>query len=257
MSEVIDAILPAGGKLSPEFAEQAGTNVKALVEIGGKTFLQAAIDAVKESGVVRNLVVIGGEGVQTACASQGIETLPEAATGPDNMFNGLEHLCKSSPPPDRVMLVMTDLPLIRGEDIRWMIENGNTGKDIYLAAVREQDFLTAYPGCPSTFVSLVGEKLTLGGLILLRPEAMKKARPHIRSAFEQRKSKVGLAKLLGFGFTIKFLMKKVTVQNAEDKIVSLLGCTGSPLLGAPPTLAFDVDDIFDLNYTKKILADKN
>ncbi len=256
MSEIVDAILPAGGKLDAEFAAAAGTNVKALIKVNGKTFLDVAIEAVRGSGKIRNLIVIGGEEVQEHCKTLGVDAIAEANTGPENMFNGLDALCQASPPPDRVILVMTDLPLLQSEHLDWVLENANSGKDIYLTAVRDSNFLSAFPGCPSTFVSLVGEKLTLGGVTVIRPEAMRRSRPYFQAAFELRKSKIGLAKLLGYGFTLKFLLKRVTVQDAEDKIVSLLKCSGTPILGSPPQLAFDVDDVFDFNYTQKIVSEK-
>lgn len=257
MADLIDAILPAGGTLKEEFAAAAGTNVKAMIEVDGQPIVAKVVSALTSSGRIRSLVVIGGSAVQEWCKGQGIDCLPEAASGPENMFNGLDHLCQSNgdgtqPPPDKVLLVMTDLPFLERDHIGWFLDAACTGKDIYLPAVRMGDFEAAYPDCPSTFVTLGPEKLTLGGMFLFRPAAMRNAKPHIDAAFAQRKSKLGMAKLLGFGFTIRFLMKKVTVEEAEAKIVSLLGASGSPLIGAPAPLAFDIDDVFDLEYARKL-----
>ena len=49
---MIDVILPAGGRISGEFAAETGVGVKALIEIGGRTVLQRTIDALRATGQV-------------------------------------------------------------------------------------------------------------------------------------------------------------------------------------------------------------
>jgi GTP:adenosylcobinamide-phosphate guanylyltransferase len=244
----LDAILPAGGRLDAELAAKVGTDVKALIQIDGKPLLEHVFDAIQSSGMVRRTVLIGGPEVRERYGTRATLVLDEADTGPANMYNGLEALMGQPEPPTRILLATTDLAYVRGEHVKKLIEMSPTDRQIVVPAVRRSDFEAAYPGTSSTFVKLKDGEFTLGGMFLIDAAAMRKMRPHAEQVFNQRKSKMGMAKLLGFGFAIKFATNRLSLMDVEKKIVSLLGCTAAPVAGAPAEFAYDIDDWEDYSY---------
>ncbi len=246
----LDAILPAGGRLDPELAAKVGTDVKALITIDGKTLLEHVFDAIQSSGAVRRTVLIGGPEVREAFGSRATLVLEEADSGPANMYNGLEALMAQPDPPTRVLLSTTDLAYVRGEHVRRLIEMAPEGRQIIVPAVRREDFDAAYPGTSSTFVKLKDGEFTLGGMFLIDTAAMRRMRPHLEAVFNQRKSKIGIALLIGLGFAIRFLMHSLSLADVERKIVTLLECTAAPVPGAPVELAYDIDDWEDYSYAE-------
>lgn len=246
-----DAILPAGGKIDPDFAKIAGVEYKALIDFGGKTLLGIAIDAMKESGVVRSTVVIGPEEVRNhPDAQQATFCLEQGKTGPENMFLGLNKLLEQKEPPKKVLLVNTDLPFLTAKTVADFIARC-PDRDICVPLIRWSDFDKHFPGTEATFVKLRDDSWTTGAVFLLEVEAMKRAKPHIDRVFENRKSKTGMAKLLGPVFVLKMLTKRLTLPDVEAKIVSILGCTAAAITDSPPELHLDIDFLDDYEYAMK------
>lgn len=244
----LDAILPAGGRLDPELADKVGTDIKALIEIDGKPLIEHVLDAIQTSGMVRNTVLIGGNSIRKAYGDRATIVIDEADSGPANMYNGLAALAGRSDPSQRVLLATTDLPYVRGEHVKAFVDSAPTDTHIVVPLVHRRDFEAEYPGTSSTFVKLKDGEFTLGGMFLIDSGAMARMRPHVEAVFSQRKSKLGMAKLLGLGFVFRYLTHSLALSDVERKIVSLLSCTGTALPGAPAQFAYDVDDWDDYSY---------
>src|SRR5580704_10156056 len=137
---ILDAILPAGGRLDAELAAKVGTDVKALIEIDGKPLLEHVFDAIQSSGTVRRTVLIGGEQVRKTYGGRATLVLDEADSGPANMYNGLEALMAQPDPPHRILLATTDLAYVRGEHVKRLIDMSPADKQIVVPAVRRADF---------------------------------------------------------------------------------------------------------------------
>ena len=243
-----DAILPAGGELDAEFAAKVGTKNKALIRFGDETILERTIRALRESGRIRRIAVIGPPEVHAVVEGKVEVLLPVGATGPDNIMRGLEALAKQPDPPHKVAVCTTDLPFLDGPLIARFIDSCPTSVAITLPVIRKEQYQTRFPNSLSTFIPLKDGVWTAGCLYLLDVQALRDAKPYIDKIFEVRKSKVGMAKLLGPAFVCKFLMKQLTVADLEKKIESLLKCSGKAIMNSPPELAYDIDDDEDYRY---------
>jgi CTP:molybdopterin cytidylyltransferase MocA len=252
-----DAILPAGGRIDPAFAVAVGTEVKALIRFQEKTILQRTLQALAETGLVRRTVVIGPPDVREHAAAHGAShTLEEAATGPDNIFRGLELLIRSEEPPDHVLVVTTDLPFLTAEIVRQFVAMCPEEVDFCVPLVRKSEYEGRFPGSTATFVRLKDDVWTTGCAYIINVQALLQARSHIDRVFENRKNKLGMARLLGPQFVLKWLTRRLTVRDVELKIKTLLGSSGAAILGSPPELAYDIDYRDDYDYALKHLAAK-
>jgi len=248
-----DAIVPAGGTIDPDFAALVGTDQKALIQFGGKTILDGVLGALRNSGIVRTIVVVGSSDVQAKAAAYGAIGIEQGESGPDNIFKGLDRLKESHPDLDKAVIVTCDLPFLTGDIVRRYVELCPTDVDICVPIIDEPDFHAAYPGTSSTFVKTREGKYTIGGMFLMNARHMPQIRSAIEKVFEKRKSKLGMAKLIGPTFILKFLTKTLTIRDLENKIQSMLGCTGKAVKGAPVELAFDIDYRDDYEYASKHL----
>lgn len=242
-----DAIIPAGGTLSAEFAAKVGTDSKALIEIAGQTVLERTISALKGSGVVNRIVVIGGDKVRES-AKGATMTIAEGSTGPENIFRGLDALAKAENPPAKVLLVTCDLPFLTPDLIKGFVAACPVDKDFCVPLVNQKSFQERFPGTDATFVALKDDVWTTGCIYVIDVAALRKAKPHIEKVFENRKSKFGMARLLGFVFVMKWLRKQLTLADVEAKIQSLLGCSGKAIVNSAPEFTFDIDYVEDYEY---------
>jgi GTP:adenosylcobinamide-phosphate guanylyltransferase len=250
---MFDAILPAGGTIEAAFAAQVGTSNKALIQFEDSTILERVIDALRQSGRVRRIAVIGPPEVHEKAQNADLR-LPEGKTGPDNILSGLEALAQMPEPPSKVLVVTTDLPFLTPEIVNRFIDQCPSDVDITVPLISKQEFQARFPGCGCTFIRLKDDTWTAGCMYILDVQALRDAKPYIDKIFEVRKSKVGMAKLLGTGFLYKFLTKTLTVPDVERKIQTMMHCTGKAIAHSPPELAYDIDDLQDYEYALKHLV---
>ena len=249
-----DVILPAGGRVDPVLAAEAGTDVKALFRFGEETILARTIRVLRESGLARNIVVIGSERAQSEAVANGAKGLPEANTGPENILAGLKWLRSQPDPPRRVMVVTTDLPFLSASIIERFVALCPPDRAITVPLISRQEWEARFPGSTAMFVRLGDGEWTTGCAYLIDAEALERSMPQIEKVFAQRKSKIGMVKLLGPTFAYRFLTKTLTVPQIEAKIQTMLGCTGAAVRGAPPELAYDIDDLEDYAFALKVAA---
>lgn len=253
-----DAILPAGGKIDPEFAKKVGTENKALIRLQGKTVLGRTLDALHDTGMIKSTIVIGPKEVREhPDAASATYKLEPGETGPDNIYLGLNQLLAEPQPPQKVLVVTTDLPFLTPELLRSFINACPSDRDICVPLIRSSTFRKRFPGTEATFVKLRDDEWTTGCAYVMDVEALKKAKPHIDRVFANRKSKIGMAKLLGPGFVLKWLTKRLTLVDVEAKIMSMLGCSGAAIQDSAPELAFDIDYVEDYDYAVKHVEESN
>ncbi len=249
-----DVILPAGGRVSPDLAAEAGTDVKAMIRFGEETILARTIRILMESGLARRVVAIGAEAVQAEAEKSGAHALPEASTGPENILNGLKWLRSQPEPPRRVLVVTTDLPFLTADLMRRFVDLCPKDRAITVPLIARAEWDARFPDATAMFVTLGDGQWTTGCAYLLDAEALERSMPQIEKVFAQRKSKIGMVKLLGPVFAYRYLTKTLTVPQIEAKIQAMLGCSGAAVRGAPPELAYDIDDLEDYAFAKTVAA---
>lgn len=248
-----DAIVPAGGTLPDAFAQRVGVRNKTLIPMGGQTILARTLAALRESDDVRHIVLVGEPEVRGHPDAKVDVALPAGGSAPGNILTGLRHLSGGKDRAERVLVVTSDLPYLTGAMLRDFIERCPADKDFCVPLVTAEEYEARFPGSSSTYVKLTDGRWTIGGCYLVRTEAFERALPHIERAFEQRKSVMGMVKLLGPAFAIKFLTKKLGVPAVLAKVESIIGASGYPVRGAAPELAYDVDDEEDYEFARREL----
>ncbi|MEJ5171625.1 MAG: hypothetical protein WHU10_11605, partial [Fimbriimonadales bacterium] len=83
-----------------------------------------------------------------------------------------------------------------------------------------------------------------------------RCKPYIEEAFARRKSKIGMASLLGARFVYKWLVGSLSVADVERKVGEVLHCKAVAVPDAPPELAFDVDYPDDYAYALGVFEQK-
>jgi phosphatidate cytidylyltransferase len=246
---MIPAVITAGGRLTGELADRAGTEVKALAPMQGRPLIAAMLDALLALPQVGPLAVVGP--TETLSAVQAfpdtVTLVTEGETGPENVLRGLDAVAEEGY--EGYVLVCTcDLPFINAEAVRWLLDNAPDDADIIYPIVTKQEYLEAFPGSPNAWAKIAGEELTGGSVLLMRPAAVRRNRELIERVFNARKSQWEMARLLGVPFLIRFLTGRLTVAQAEARASRLTGCRCRALRGGPPHLASDIDTLADYEW---------
>jgi CTP:molybdopterin cytidylyltransferase MocA len=249
---MFDAILPAGGRISGDFATAAGTEVKALIQLDDRTILGRTIDVLRGSGCIGKIAITGPNLVIEGPDSKRADVLvAEGSTGPENIFRAFEAL---KPSTEQVLVVMTDQPFLEADHIKDFLDRCDLSLDLNAPLIRQSAFIERFPNMPATFVKLKDDAWTTGGIFLIKASTLARVRPDIERVFDQRKSKLGMAKLLGLPFVIRWISGRATSDEAIERVTSILKCTGQAVRDCAPELAFDIDLPEDLRLARESVS---
>lgn len=251
----IDVILPAGGRIGKEFADEVGTEIKALINFGAQTVLDRTLQSLREVSSIGRIAVIGPQELQNHRAVQKADAvLPEGATGPENIFRGIKWLQQQeqSSSASRVLIVTTDLPFISAGAIEGFLNACPREADICVPIISRQDFAASFPGSPNFYVRLRDGHWTLGCAFLLNPTAITSNRAAIEQIFAARKSQFQMARLLGPVFIARFLTRRLATVHIQNRCEQVLGCHGAVVFGCAPELAFDIDLPEDYHHAQRV-----
>lgn len=255
----VNAILPAGGRIDGRFAAETGVNVKALIFIDGRTVLERTLDALRATGVVDRIIVIGPKEIADHKASEKADAvLPEGGnSGPANILRGIEWLYKENGNKydKRAFIITTDLPFLNPQVITAFLDACPSDADLCAPLVHKDDFEARFPGSDNIYVRLMDGEWTMGSSFLVNPEAIHRNRDVIERVFAVRKSQIGMARLLGIGFIFRLITKHLTIDHIERRCGEILGCTGTAVRESPPELAYDIDHIEEYKYAVQAIGD--
>ncbi len=250
----IPAIILAGGSREDKVAAAQGKPVKALCVVGGRPLVCYVVDAVSGAGLRPIVVATSPEAVEEMDKAVGGGAAVVAADGPrftDTIRAGLAAV----PDAERVLLATGDLPALTAEAVRRFVDEAlASGAELVYATVRADTLDGAMAAGKRVRVKLREGKFVGGNLVLASPALVRRAVKLIEGAFSARKSAIGLARLLGFSFVLRFALGRLDIPAIVRRAESLLGCTAAVVISPDPEVCFDMDHPEDLALAEEVLA---
>jgi GTP:adenosylcobinamide-phosphate guanylyltransferase len=246
----LDVVLPAGGRISGEFARAAGVEIKALILVDGQPILRHTIQAMRDSGRVRRIAVTGPREALDVARDAGADGLVEEGTsGPENVFRGLDWLREQTQGiASRLLIAATDLPFLTPDSIRTFVDLCPPEAEAALAIVTRQAFMDRFPGSENIWVPLREGDITNGSVFLVDPGILIRNRVRFEQMFEARKSQIQMARLVGLRILFELLTHRLSLATLERRCSGIMGGRGKAVLNCPAELAFDVDQFSEYRY---------
>lgn len=239
---MLDAVITAGGRLSPADADRFGTDVKALVRINGKPLIETVVDALRATPGIARIVVVGPASARSSTSGVD-EWIDEFATGEENLLAALR-----AAKTERIVMSASDLPFVTPASYESLIEKTGPAVDAGYPIFGRDEFLRAYPRGRKSFAALADGAWTGSSAFVFNARPFIEDDGLIKRAFRARKSLFALASLLGPELLAKFVFRRLTVVDVERRASSILGATVRAVRGADPALAMDCDDPSDFAY---------
>ncbi len=238
----MNAVITAGARVNGAFARRIGTPVKALARVGGRTLLDASIDAARGAGVTR-LAVVGGSEVREACAQAVDVIIEESESGAANLQRALGAWDGGAP----LLYMTSDMPFIGAPVLREFIEA--VPRDaLALPVTACADFERRFPGAPPFGIEIGGERIVNGGVFWIPAGAASTVEKLAMRFFDARKSKTRMALLLGPVLCLQFAFGRLTIGALEMQARRRLGIPAIAIRGASPDLAYDIDTLDEYAY---------
>lgn len=234
-----NAVILAGGQ-TPWLQKTVGTNIRALAPLGGRRIIEYIIDALDKSGMVGRIIV-AADGTQWESA-----VLPQRAelviTNAKSMPETVAAATNVLPPQGKILFVCDDIPLLSVAAVQdFLHQSETTDADAYYPLIPEADCERAFPGAKRTYVTLPEGRFTGGNLMLLEASVIPGSIPKAQEIFARRKRPWELCGWLGFGFVLKFLFKRLTLEEVEKQASKLLEFKGKAVISHYPEIGMDID----------------
>lgn len=237
-------MITAGGRVGPEYAALAKTEIKALAPVRGKTSLARTLDAVAACNLAR-VAVVGGEDVRTACVKRVERIIDEGLTGGANVMRALRAWNDDAP----LLYLTSDLPYITSAALHDFITRVPNDA-ICMPLCEHAAYSTRFPGAPAAGITLAGVCVVNGGAFYLPSGSARRVERIAMQLFDARKAAWRMARVLGPAFFVKLALQRLSIAELERRAASAFGVPALALRHCAPELAFDVDTLGDYRYAR-------
>ncbi|MCL6478000.1 MAG: nucleotidyltransferase family protein [Peptococcaceae bacterium] len=248
---MVDALVLAGSRNDGPLRQCSSVPYEAMITIGRKTMIEYVIDALRSSRRIGRIVVVGPPDVPGFCRRDDVSLVPAEGNLMENILRGVENLSGAA----RVLLATCDIPLITPQAIEDFLDKcGDKSADIYYPVVPREVVEKSYVNTKRTYVTFKEGDFTGGNLFLIASAAVSRCMVKGQQLVDARKSPFRLSRLMGVPFLIKFMLRMVSISEAERKASDLLGIEGAVVITRYPEVGVDVDKPSDLELVSKVLV---
>lgn len=245
------ALILAGsrpGSVDP-VATAEGMAHKALVDVQGRAMLARVTGALRAAGIERIAVAANDAQVIALAEALGCDVIA-AERGPSaSVAAGFDRM--GAP-----MLVTTsDHALLRADWIDQFLNDTPGDADVSVLLARRETIEAAIPGSRRTYLRLADGAWSGCNLFLLKTPGARAAL-HTWSMVEaNRKKPWRIAARLGPGMLVAFLLGRLSLAAALDRLGRRIGIVARPVEAADGLAAVDVDKPDDLADVRRIIRD--
>lgn len=164
----VDAVILAGAPNDGQLKNVDQSKWEASIPIQGKPMVTYVIEALQQSALIAEIVVVGPLELQEIIPSQ--VTFVEAADSlPDNVFRALDVLKKKN----NILLVTSDIPFVHSEAIDdFIVRCGELDGDVYYPLISKEANQQHFPEAVRTYFTLKEGVFTGGNILLASPESI-------------------------------------------------------------------------------------
>ncbi|HAP93503.1 MAG TPA: hypothetical protein DCM26_02615 [Desulfotomaculum sp.] len=248
----VDAVVLAGSLNNGQLREYSPVPYEAQIPIGSKTMVEYVLDALLKSSYVERMVIAGpGDLLPPGLDTGRVQVISPGSSVLENVQSGIDCL----PSARRVLVVTSDIPLLTVQAVDGFLEQcTDQTVDLFYPVVSRDIMESRFAGVKRTYVRLREGIFTGGNLFLLNPVVLPRCLAKGKELVAARKNPWRLSRLIGITFLIKFLLRRLSLKEAEVKVSKLLGIKGVAVISQYPEIGFDVDKPADLEQVTGILS---
>ena len=238
----MNVVMTAGGRIGGAYVAEAGTTVKALAEVRGRTMLERAVAAARGAGATR-IAVVGGDEVRAACGAAVDVVLPESASGAENLTRAL----RAWPADEPLLFLTTDLPYVTAGALAAFLDAAPADA-LAMPIATPEAFYARFPDAPPFGITLGGERVVNGGAFRFPAGQAERVIAIATRFFDARKSPWKMASLLGATLAWRFATKRLSVGGLEEAAPRRFGITVKAVRRSAPELCYDADTVEEYRY---------
>lgn len=242
------AVLASGGP--DKLAKKLGVPHKALIELAGKPMIEYVTDALVECPELERVVVVAHE----AGAAPHLKTdLAVVQPQGESYMDAIAAAADALSDMDYVLICTCDVPMLTAEAAGHFVQSCRScpSADLAYSIVKASVAQSGSPEMQRTVVKLVEASFVSGCMAAMTRRFVDENIERLGEVFAQRKSKIGLGRLLGWPFVGKLLLKKLSLVAVVKRAEELLGCEVLVVISPHPCVGFDVDKVSDVVIARR------
>jgi GTP:adenosylcobinamide-phosphate guanylyltransferase len=235
-----------------DFAAQFGTDLKALVPVGGEPMVRRPVRALLGSENVRQVVVLSQVPERIAAvipADARVSFLEAGATIAETMVA----LCDDPGSHWPLLVTTADHALLDAAMVDQFIQQSG-GADVAIGVVRQRSLLARLPGTERTWLKFRGGAYTGANLFILSSPAVRPAIELWRSVEQDRKKAWRVISLLGPSVLLSAFLRLISLDQVLSRLGRRLGLRLKAVRLSNPLAGVDVDKPADHTLVEAILA---
>lgn len=244
--------ITAGGLISREFARSAGTQIKAMLIIHGKTLLERTVEAFRECGVTGRIALVAPEEIRETAGAQAVDQFISAhESGIENIRRGLSYFSEET----RIVWCASDLPFISPGSIKDFLERCPEDASLCYPVFERDEINPSMRAAIPSYIRLKDGHFTGGSIFRLDVAPCMARMEEIGRCFTSRKSTIAMVQLLGLKTVVNFLMGRCSINDILKRVEEILHTRCAVVRGCDPSVTVDIDDEasyeFALKYAEK------
>jgi GTP:adenosylcobinamide-phosphate guanylyltransferase len=248
-------IVLAGSRPSRDaFAEAFGTDLKALIEVGGEAMVRRPVKALLASASIGKVLVLGQEPGRLAAVlpdDPRIETRESKGTIAETILELLTDSSIEWP----VLVTTADHALLDSATVDEFC-TASKGAGIAIGVVERDTLIRRFPGAKRTWLRFRGGAYTGANLFALASPAVAPAVELWRSVEQDRKKALRIVSILGPHVLVAVALRLVSLDAVLAQLGARLGLSIRAVRLANPLAGIDVDKAEDHALAEAIIAGK-
>jgi molybdopterin-guanine dinucleotide biosynthesis protein A len=257
----MDAIILAGGRSGPEdpLFDLTRGGFKSLLPIAGKPMVQWILDALGQSSLIEQIVLVGLPENTPLHSEKPLTITPDQGSIIQNIKAGAEALLQLQRSPDAYALAISaDIPAITSECIEWLAHTvAQSQQDLFYCVVERKVMEARFPGSRRSYINLKGVEVCGGDMNAVRLGEAVREHELVEQLTASRKNALKQASIIGFGILLKLLMRQLSLEEAEKRITRRLGINGRVIVNPYAEIGMDVDKPFQYEIIEKELLKRS
>lgn len=246
------AVVLAGSRPSVDpFAQAYGTDLKALIPVGGVPMVRRPVTALLESAGVASIRILAQQPERIAQALPVDARIAVEASGA-TIASTLEALCSDASVQWPVLVTTADHALLTPGMVADFLAK-TQGADVAIGVVSSEALLKRLPQTKRTWLKFRGGAYSGANLFLIGGPQVRPAIELWRASEQNRKKAWRMMLTLGFSGFLGAVLRLRTLQQTLDAVGRKLGLTVRAVELADPLAAVDVDKPEDHELVTAIL----
>jgi hypothetical protein len=216
--------------------------------------LERVVDGLQGSRYIDDIVVVGLDDaeVQKLRFSRPVDSLPNQGSLVQNALAGVHWAQKNRPGATELLLASADIPLITGPLIDSLIDSCRPFDCVlYYLMASQETMEKRFPGSKRTFVPLTDGRVAGGDIFLIQPWIADTNQELWDAMTNARKHAWKLARLVGLGTLLKYLLQRLSIADLEAIGLRFLGHPIKVVMTPHAELVMDADKPYQVDLLRR------